>query len=275
MVSTDLVASLDLVNCTVEDSGDYVCVASSEAGTDHCSSSLVTVLFEIPEPAKITEEAKSISVTQGDPANLEARFLGTKPLKAKWLKAGKELSSGQRYKVHSTDTSSVLKINKTEKSDSGEYVFEVSNDVGQNQIIPPSFTRKLKQTEGIKGSFAHLECLVSGSLPITIQWYKDEKEIQTDEKHKCTFFENVAFLEISNLDSKDSGSYTCIAKNKAGSVQCSGILFVKGLDTPQFCDISVGECVGMCLCITYVQLLHTLIMFFFQNHHVLLKSQNP
>lgn len=91
-----------------------------------------TYLFKLSEPAKITDEAKSISVTQGDPATLEARFSGTKPLTATWMKAGKELVSGQRWKVVSTDNSSVLKINKTDKSDAGEYTFRVSNDVGQS-----------------------------------------------------------------------------------------------------------------------------------------------
>lgn len=237
-------------------------MVAANSGLDH---------FAIPEPASISEHAKSISVTQGDPARLECRFSGTKPLKSRWMKAGKELTSGQKYKIQSTDTSSVLKIIKTEKSDSGEYTFEVSNNAGWSsceavitvlgrftpnlyiiyeiflsvlfiqptqhcfctfyiidQIIKPSFTRKLKEIEGIRGSFAHLDCLVSGSLPMTVQWYKDDTEIQTDEKHKCTFFENVVFLEISCLDSENSGSYTCMAKNKAGSVQCSATLFVKG-----------------------------------------------
>lgn len=36
----DSVATLEIVNSTVDDSGDYVCVASSEAGSNRCSSTV-------------------------------------------------------------------------------------------------------------------------------------------------------------------------------------------------------------------------------------------
>lgn len=35
------IATLEVENCCVEDSGDYICVASSEAGRDKCSSSVM------------------------------------------------------------------------------------------------------------------------------------------------------------------------------------------------------------------------------------------
>lgn len=34
------IATLDVENCSVEDSGNYVCMAYSEAGRDQCSSSV-------------------------------------------------------------------------------------------------------------------------------------------------------------------------------------------------------------------------------------------
>ncbi|KPP72549.1 titin-like, partial [Scleropages formosus] len=246
----DQTVQLHITNIQLKHEGKYICQAKNEAGSQKCSASLI-----VKEPAHITEKAKSISVTAGDPATLECRFSGTKVLKARWLKDGKELTTGQKYKVHHTDKNSMLKILSADKRDGGEYIFEISNDVGSStceatvtvldQIIKPSFTRKLKSVDSIKGSFAHLECLISGSLPINVCWYKDNKEITADDKHKCTFFENTAFLEISRLDSSDSGSYTCIAKNEAGSDQCSGTLFVKEppiiLEKPNSADVLPGS----------------------------------
>lgn len=40
MAVEDLVASLEIVQCTVEESGEYVCVASSDAGSDRCCSTV-------------------------------------------------------------------------------------------------------------------------------------------------------------------------------------------------------------------------------------------
>lgn len=40
MTATDSVACLEVADCTVEDTGDYVCVACSEAGSDRCSSTV-------------------------------------------------------------------------------------------------------------------------------------------------------------------------------------------------------------------------------------------
>uniref|UniRef100_A0A3B4HBF2 Ig-like domain-containing protein n=1 Tax=Pundamilia nyererei TaxID=303518 RepID=A0A3B4HBF2_9CICH len=213
---------------------DNICVFSLEPPSfvQRLKDMSCIVGSEISMKCIISEHPKSISVTHGDPARLECRFSGTKPLKVRWLKAGKELPSGQRYRIQSRFAQSFV-----------------------------------ESVCSIKGSCAHLECLVSGSLPMTIQWYKDETEIQTCQKYKCTFFENVAFLEIGCLDSRDSGSYTCVAENEAGSAQCSGSLSVKGLIS---CIISIFS-------VFYRLVLYDSILGFFhqQKHHAFLKNRTP
>ncbi|NXW75703.1 TITIN protein, partial [Hirundo rustica] len=232
-------ATLQITGVQLSSGGKYTCVAENDAGSQSCFGELA-----VKEPATIVDKAVSIDVTEGDPATLQCRFSGTKPITAKWFKDGKELTLGPKYKISVTDTVSVLKVLYADKKDSGEYIFEVQNDVGSSScsasinvldlIIPPKFTKKLKKMDSIKGSFVHLECIVSGSHPISIQWYKDGQEITASEKHKYSFHDNTAFLEINKLEGTDSGSYTCEATNKAGSNQCSGFLTVK--EPPYFVE---------------------------------------
>lgn len=76
------------------------------------------------------DKTESVSVTAGEPAVLECTVSGTPDLKTKWYKDGKELSSGQKYKITTSKKTCSLKVLSTDKGDTGEYTFEVSNEAG-------------------------------------------------------------------------------------------------------------------------------------------------
>lgn len=71
-------------------------------------------------------------MTAGDIAALEVKVSGTPELKPKWFKDGVELSSGQKYKISFSKMISSLKVLSAEKVDTGEYTFEVKNEVGSD-----------------------------------------------------------------------------------------------------------------------------------------------
>uniref|UniRef100_A0A452HGJ4 Ig-like domain-containing protein n=1 Tax=Gopherus agassizii TaxID=38772 RepID=A0A452HGJ4_9SAUR len=215
----------------------------------------------IIEPATITDKAVSIDVTEGDPATLQCRFSGTKDIAAKWFKDGKELTLGPKYKISVTDQVSALKIVHTEKKDSGEYTFEVQNDVGSstrakiedsgiyvceahNDAGSESCSIELKSrvffsfrvflscylkpAEVVKGFDAMLECEVSGTPPFEVTWLKNNKEIRSSKKYAMSDKESVFTLAVTNCDFSDAGEYQCIISNDGGSCSCSTRVSLKG-----------------------------------------------
>lgn len=86
----------------------------------------------IPEPAKIVDKPDYLSVTAGDIAALEVKVCGTPELTPKWFKDGVELASGRKYKISFSRMISSLNVLSAEKVDSGEYTFEVMNEVGKD-----------------------------------------------------------------------------------------------------------------------------------------------
>lgn len=97
-----------------------------------------------------------------------------------------------------------------------------------DRIIPPSFTRKLKETFGQLGSSALLECKVYGSPPIQVSWFHDGEEITSGDKYQATLADNTCSLKVNGLQESDMGTYLCTATNIAGSDECSAFLSVRG-----------------------------------------------
>uniref|UniRef100_A0A8C5TSM5 Ig-like domain-containing protein n=1 Tax=Malurus cyaneus samueli TaxID=2593467 RepID=A0A8C5TSM5_9PASS len=173
-----------------------------------------------------------IQVTAGEPAILEYTVTGTPELKTKWFKDGKPLPASKKYRISFKNNIAQLKFYATELQDSGEYTFEISNDVGISSCTT-SFTVLgwycLFAKSPLVLLCAEQNCKISGSLPMTVSWFKQDTEITSSAKYTVQFAEGSASLEIKHLDASDAGVYICRATNSAGSKESSSTLFIKGL----------------------------------------------
>uniref|UniRef100_A0A8B9S4M9 Ig-like domain-containing protein n=1 Tax=Apteryx owenii TaxID=8824 RepID=A0A8B9S4M9_APTOW len=103
--------SLTIENLTQNDSGEYKCIATNRAGTAETFKGQRAILF-------------------WDPAILEYTVTGTPELKTKWFKDGRPLPASKKYRISFKNNIAQLKFYAAEMQDSGEYTFEIANDVG-------------------------------------------------------------------------------------------------------------------------------------------------
>ena len=78
------------------------------------------------------DKPDALSVTAGDIAALEVKVGGSPELIPKWFKDGVELATGRKYKISFSKMISSLKVLSTERLDTGEYTFEVKNEIGRD-----------------------------------------------------------------------------------------------------------------------------------------------
>lgn len=103
-----------------------------------------------------------------------------------------------------------------------------------NNFLPSAerarFVERLEPSQLLKkGDTTQLACKVTGTPPIKITWFANDREIKESSKHKMSFVESTAVLRLTDVAIEDSGEYMCEAQNEAGSDHCSSILIVKGL----------------------------------------------
>lgn len=78
------------------------------------------------------------------------------------------------------------------------------------------------------GDSCTLECTVDGTPELTTRWFKNGKELSTNQKYKISFFNKVSGLKILNARVEDSGEYTFEVKNSVGQSRCTASVRVSG-----------------------------------------------
>lgn len=99
---------------------------------------------------------------------------------------------------------------------------------GLPPIEPPSFVQRLENISSLVGSEISMQCMLTGSLPMTISWIKDDHELTEDEHINMSYEMKSAVLNLKNTQITHGGKYICQAQNDAGSQKCIAMLTVRG-----------------------------------------------
>lgn len=90
------------------------------------------------------------------------------------------------------------------------------------------FTEKPVKQDVIPGAKVSFRAAFTGTAPLAIKWFKEEKEIVTGGIYFIKKDASSSSLELHAVKPSDSSKYTCQVSNDAGKVDCTAVLFVKG-----------------------------------------------
>ncbi|XP_015202783.2 contactin-4 isoform X1 [Lepisosteus oculatus] len=227
-----------------EDAGLYECVAENSRGKNVAKGKLTFYA-----PPQLIEKLHDVHKPIDDNLVWECKASGKPKPSYRWLKNGESLESlEERIQV----VNGVLTITGLALTDSGMYQCIAENKHGEKHTsaelrvmaIAPDFSQNLlkKQTLVREGGEVVIECKPTMSPRGMITWRKGNEALQENER--ISVLEDGS-LWISNVTKSDSGSYTCIARNRFGEAGSTGSLSVKDPTVitvpPSSMDVTVGE----------------------------------
>ncbi|XP_009511805.1 myopalladin [Phalacrocorax carbo] len=220
--------SLVIVEAFEEDTGRYSCFASNIYGTDSTS-------------AEIYIEGVSSSDSEGEIIKDE---MDRKP-----KPADTSLNAASPAVRTATKHQETSKVPSAMVQPVSVPVQPVSTPVNQAQsptnylqgldgrpiIAAPVFTKMLQDISASEGQLVVFECRVKGAPSPKVEWYRegtlieDSPDFRILQKKPRSMAEpeEICTLVIAEVFSEDSGSFTCTASNKYGTVSSIAHLTVK------------------------------------------------
>uniref|UniRef100_A0A8C6VI63 Myopalladin n=1 Tax=Naja naja TaxID=35670 RepID=A0A8C6VI63_NAJNA len=222
--------SLIIVEAFEEDTGRYSCFASNIYGTDSTSAEIYV------EGASSSESDSDNSKEEMDRYQNQTKTSSTAPPPAP-LPPTPLLANSSATHQEAIQPQPLMKhpvsVPVYQNQSPTNYLQGLD---GRPLIAAPVFTKMLQNISASEGQLVVFECRVKGAPSPKVEWYRegtlieDSPDFRILQKKPRSMAEpeEICTLVIAEVFSEDSGSFTCTASNKYGTVSSSSHLIVKG-----------------------------------------------
>lgn len=223
----------------ITDSGEYQCLLANPLGEVESNVSVhVRKIFQKPN---FLSRFSDLQVLPGLDAKFPARVTGIPKPDIIWSRNEKPIHNNEKYTIKYDGDTCVLYVKNCTPEDAGLFSCSARNREGEDscdarlEIVdkvaekdkaePPSFLKKIVNSEVIHGMKAKFTACVSGFPLPEIEWYKNGNRLYGGDRFKLEAEKNgLLRLVIHDVRETDAGKYTCKAKNKHGEDSCSAEL---------------------------------------------------
>ncbi|XP_057659538.1 protein turtle isoform X3 [Diorhabda carinulata] len=248
---------LRISNIRHEDIGDYTCIArNGEGQISHTARVIIAggAVIMVPPTNQTKLEGEKVQFNceaKAQPGNVTV----------KWFREGapvKELASLETRVTIKRDGS--LVINPVSSEDSGQYLCEVSNGIGEPQsasaYLNVEYPAKVTFTPTIQYLPFRLagvvQCYIKANPPLQyVTWTKDKRLLEPYQTKDIVIMNNGSLL-FTRVNENHQGRYTCTPYNAQGTQGSSGQMEVLVRKPPTFIiepetmyQRKVGESVDM------------------------------
>ncbi|OAD58515.1 Muscle M-line assembly protein unc-89 [Eufriesea mexicana] len=198
---------------------------------------------EVPPLApEFTLPLHDATVQEGEKFTFQCNLIGQPTPEIVWFKDGISILNNPDYLTTYVHGICTLTIEETFAEDSAKYTCRAFNIAGsaetsatltvketapEEQPNPPVFIKELVPSVASEGSSYRMDCIVEGNPLPTVQWFKNDVNIDNSPDYIITYNNGEAVLKFEEVFLEDKATYTCKAVNRLGQASTSAFLNVK------------------------------------------------